>query len=170
VRVDNCRSAELKEESSLTIAGAAGSADPASAPLSVLDAGAMLLSALCLVHCLALPLVVAVLPWAVAGVLSSESFHLWMLVAVVPSSAVALLLGCRRHRDWRVLGVGSAGVLLLAVAVIGVYVNDLSHHGETLLTVAGAVLTALAHAANFMLHRRAHPGHRHGSGASAGAR
>ncbi|WP_299697077.1 MerC domain-containing protein [Hydrocarboniphaga sp.] len=131
--------------------------------MAALDMGAMLLSGLCLVHCLALPLLVAALPWAMAGLFTSESFHFWMLIAVVPSSFAALLLGCRRHRDWRVLAVGACGVLLLSAGLVGSVYGVIAHRGETVLTVCGALLLAAAHTANFVLHRRRHPDHPHGS-------
>ena len=44
-------------------------------PIRGLDALAMLLSGLCLIHCLALPLLVAALPLAASSLVADERFH-----------------------------------------------------------------------------------------------
>lgn len=118
----------------------------------LLDRTAIGLSALCLVHCLALPLLLALAPPLAALPVADEHFHLWLVYLVLPTSLLALFLGCRQHRRWTVLawGLSGVGVLLLA-ALLGHDV--LGEAREKALTVLGAVLVAIGHGLNFRLCR-----------------
>ncbi len=116
-----------------------------------LDSAAVLLSGLCLVHCLALPLIVAGLPFLAE--FSEGHLHAQMLVIVLPLSIFALAVGYRRHRDRRVIAAGTVGMLLL---IIGGTVAH-SQYGimaDRLLTVVGALTLATAHYYNSALSRR----------------
>ena len=102
-------------------------------------------SALCLVHCLVLPLLIAALP-AVAGRLDlGEGFHFGVLAFAVPTSAFALVEGWRRHRAVAPLFAGIAGLVLLAA---GLAFEEWAAV-ETGVTVAGSLLLAGAHVANW---------------------
>jgi hypothetical protein len=127
---------------------------------AALDAGAMLISGLCLVHCLALPVLLALLPFAAASFVADESFHRWLLLAIVPTSALALVIGSRRHRHASVLRLGAGAVALLAVAAFG-DLYGMSERWQTVLTVTGGLLLATAHLTNLRLHRQGHEGHSH---------
>lgn len=67
------------------------------------------LSLLCVVHCLAVPVMLALLPSMAALQLDNEAFHYWMLLAVIPTSIYALTMGCKRHKHFRLLIVGGTG-------------------------------------------------------------
>ena len=114
---------------------------------NILDQTAIGLSLLCLVHCLALPLALALLPSLAILPLADEHFHLWLIVLVIPTSIVALGVGCRRHRHWQVLFWGITGVIMLVLAAV------LAHEGgnlpERMMTVVGALTVALGHALNY---------------------
>jgi hypothetical protein len=123
---------------------------PDSAPFSVmparlLDGAAIAASALCLVHCLALPLVALLLPVLAVWVRWPEAFHLWALAFAVPTSIAALALGVRRHRQAAPLLLAGAGLALLAAGAVA----DVPELAETLLTVPGALLLAGAHLRNW---------------------
>jgi len=51
-----------------------------------LDKSAITLSALCLAHCLLLPLVTVLLPTVIATTMNQEVFHTLMVVCVLPIS------------------------------------------------------------------------------------
>ena len=111
------------------------------------------LSAMCVLHCLATPLLLVLLPSLSALNLENEAFHSWLLIAVIPTSLFSLAMGCKQHRDYRVLVLGILG---LTVLISAVFVEDLAH-GELLekvLTVSGAVVVAFAHYMNFRLCRK----------------
>lgn len=112
------------------------------------DKSAICLSSLCIVHCLALPVVLATYPSTLALALSDEFFHITMVLVAVPISAFALLLGCRVHTSYSVATTGLLGLLfLLASATLG---HDVvGESGEKILTVAGALLVAGSHILNF---------------------
>jgi len=104
-------------------------------------------SAVCLIHCLALPLVIAALP-ALANVLEvPASFHLAMLALAVPVSGFALISGFRRHGAVLPAMLGGVGLALLAIGA-----SLLSRPAaETGVTVMGGLLLAGAHIRNWRL-------------------
>jgi hypothetical protein len=86
-----------------------------------LDGAAVALSALCLVHCLALPLIVAGLPFLVQ--FSEGHLHAQMLIVVLPLSSVALWLGFRRHRSRGIVSAGIVGMLTLIIGATVAHSN-----------------------------------------------
>lgn len=107
-----------------------------------LDGAAVLLSALCLLHCLALPLIVAGLPLLAQS--SDSHLHAQVLVIVIPLSVVALGLGFRHHRKPWILWAGFAG---LAILMIGATVahSQFGPRVDTVVTVLGSIVLATAH-------------------------
>lgn len=111
---------------------------------ALLDAGALALSSLCLLHCLALPLLAAALPlfgaWAQA-----EWVHLLFVAIALPLTGYALWRADRRHRlpvmAWTAAGLG-LGLLLAGARELP------SHAWETPLTVTGSLLLAATHVWN----------------------
>jgi len=81
-------------------------------------------------------------------VLTDEHFHGLLLVLIIPSSALALYLGCRQHGDGSVLWLGLGGISVLGLAA-GFGTDGLGILGEKLLTGAGGALLATGHALNF---------------------
>lgn len=111
------------------------------------------LSALCVIHCLASPLLIVLLPSLTALQLDNEAFHSWLLIGVIPISLFSLAIGCKQHQYYRVIIVGVCGLLFLVSAV---FVEDFKH-GELLekgLTMIGATIVVLGHYLNFRLCRR----------------
>ncbi|MDT7530058.1 MULTISPECIES: MerC domain-containing protein [Sphingomonadaceae] len=106
-------------------------------------------SLLCLIHCLALPLLFAALPALSSVIPVSRTFHLVMLAIAVPTSSLALLSGRTRHGAWWPVMLGAAGLIVLAIGVLSFGDTPL----ETPLTVAGAIVLAIAHVGNLKLAR-----------------
>lgn len=112
-----------------------------------LDRAAMAGSAACMVHCLALPLLLAALPAVSAFIVIPESFHRWVLLFAVPMAVIALVGGRARHAASWPLFLGAAG---LGLMTIGAFV--LREGGvEIAVTVTGGILVALAHVTNLRL-------------------
>lgn len=124
--------------------------DNSSKPTGILDNAAVTLSGLCLLHCLALPVLVAALPFL--GQFSEEHFHFQMLVVVLPVSLVAFTYGFRRHRDRRIVAWGGAGMLLL---VLGATVAHSSYGvvADRLVTICAVLILAATHYLNNRLSR-----------------
>ena len=112
-----------------------------------LDAAAAALSNLCLVHCLALPLLAVLLPMLVSG----DSLHgplwlHWLLLGVaLPLSAYALWQGLENHGSLRPLCFAGLGFPLMVGGAL-LHGDDLT---EPAMTVAGGLLVALAHWKNW---------------------
>lgn len=116
------------------------------------DKTAIGLSLLCAIHCLTLPVAVALLPSAAALGLSDEWFHRVLLVFVLPVSIYALIAGWRKHGNQRILAVGIAGLIVLIIAAAGGH-EMFGETGERLVTVVGSLLVAYSHLRNFRLCR-----------------
>lgn len=109
------------------------------------DTAGMLASALCLLHCLALPLLLAIFP--VMGLGHDEGFHAAMVGVAMLAALAALAPGYAAHRRASVALSGAAGLACLAVAVF-VAGPRYGEVAETWLTVGGASLLCLAHLRN----------------------
>lgn len=118
----------------------------------LLDRLSISASALCLLHCLATPLLLVALPVLSATFMADETFHLWMVTIVLPLSLAALFIGCRRHRDGLVITLGLIGLLgLILAALLGHDV--LGETGEKVATVVSGLLLAAGHWRNYRLCR-----------------
>jgi uncharacterized membrane protein len=107
-----------------------------------LDGAAVGLSALCLVHCLALPLVVAGLPFLAQ--FAEGHLHKQMLVVVLPLSIVALGLGFRHHRNRRIVAAGVVGMALLTIGATVAH-EQWGVLADRTFTISGALVLAAAH-------------------------
>lgn len=106
----------------------------------------MVVSVLCAVHCLALPVAAAALP-LVAHHSLHDPTHALMFFLAFPLAAVAFAGGYRAHRRLAPSALGALGIALLAVAL------TLVHEGaaEVALSIAGGLLLIVAHLANHRL-------------------
>ena len=120
---------------------------PPRRPNRALDLAPILASAACLVHCLLMPLLLALLPAASRLFALPEDFHLFAFVFAVPASAVAMGAGYRHHGLAHPALFGGLGLVLLAAGM-------LAHERlllETGLTVGGSLILATAHVLNWRL-------------------
>lgn len=107
-----------------------------------LDGAAVVLSALCLVHCLALPLIIIGVPFLAQ--FAEGHLHLQMLVVVLPLSTLALGIGYRRHRNSRILIAGIVGMLLLIIGATVAHAQ-LGLIADRAFTICGSLTLATAH-------------------------
>lgn len=111
------------------------------------DGFAMFASGLCLLHCIALPALIAMLPVVAKLTGATEALHLWLLIAALPTSLYALTAGARRSGRAVALAVGSVALTLL---FLGWSFEGMLPYA-TLLTVFGSLLLAISHIANWGL-------------------
>jgi hypothetical protein len=112
----------------------------------IADAAGMLASGMCLVHCLALPLLVALFPLpGIRG--DSDTFHIAMVGVAIVAALLALAPGYRMHRRVMVAAAGASGLACLASAafLVGPRYGETA---ETCMTVMGAALISIAHLRN----------------------
>jgi energy-coupling factor transporter transmembrane protein EcfT len=113
---------------------------------NVTDKLAITLSIACAIHCLALPLILLLLPSFVALQLNYEAFHTWMVIIVLPTSVYALFMGCKQHKRYKLLFIGFLGLILLVLALsIG------NEYWEKVLTLVGSAVIAGGHYFNYRL-------------------
>jgi hypothetical protein len=115
------------------------------------DTAAIGLSSLCMVHCLALPVVAASLPLAAAW--SEAEWVHWLFVALAaPVSILALVRGSSSGVPWASVALAALGLAGLVAGVGGWP----AHEAETLMTVMGSGLLAAAHILNWWRLRHQH--------------
>jgi hypothetical protein len=126
------------------------------------------MSLICAVHCLLTPILVVLLPIIASSFWMDASFHLWMILLVVPLTCLSFLLGCKRHRDVLLVVLAMFGVSLLCCGVYfgcntcagGHHLPTLSdfknfpHGFESIFTTLGGILLVLAHVRNYRLCRK----------------
>ncbi len=105
-----------------------------------LDGAAVGLSFMCLIHCLALPVVSAFLP--LAGVLAeAEWIHKLLVLIALPVTVLAIARHQKSSVRFSFIIPAIIGLSLLIAAAFVEALHDL----ETQLTTIGAILLAFAH-------------------------
>lgn len=114
---------------------------PAISPAATaIDVSAATVSALCLIHCLAIPVVVALTPLGAVW-LENEYLHRILVLTAVPVSGYAIVASL----------VQGEGILFPLAAMIGLGLLTIAafaeamHDYETIGTVAGAITLGVAH-------------------------
>ena len=95
-----------------------------------LDTAAISLSAICLAQCLIVPVATIFAPTISLLPLADESFHIILLLFVLPVSILAMTLGCKKHKTYGVMYM-QLGLALMAVSAI--WGHDLLVRQEKLL-------------------------------------
>ncbi|MCF2947502.1 MerC domain-containing protein [Paraglaciecola aquimarina] len=122
--------------------------------INTADRAAVILSTLCLIHCFVLPIILITLPTLTSvAFFSDERFHAWLLYAVIPISAFAVVSGYFHHRNWYVVLITSIGMsILVSVAILGHAV--FGDQGEVLVSVVGSLFVAYGHIKNFKTRKQ----------------
>ena len=107
-----------------------------------LDVTGIALSTLCLIHCLAVPLIAAgAFAWVV-----SESVHVVLSIALSTVVLAVVVPGYKRHRKAAAPILLVSGVALVVGAVLlGEAIGEV---GETALTIVGSAALVLGHVLN----------------------
>jgi hypothetical protein len=118
-----------------------------------LDSLAVILSGTCMLHCLALPVLVTLFPIVQGSLLEEQYFHVIMLGLILPTSLIALTVGCRKHKDPVTMALGATGLVTLTVtALIGHELFGVL--GERIVTTLGGLILASAHIQNYRSCRK----------------
>ncbi len=142
--------------------------------LNFLDTFAVSMSLLCAVHCLITPVLLIALPILATSVWVHKDFHIWMMILVIPTTIIAMIQGCKKHKDKTVIFLSSCGLAtLLGIAIYESYVHGVTETAHctscvssegtsiftvaTLLNITGGILLASAHVRNFLLCRKNDP-------------
>jgi hypothetical protein len=119
-----------------------------------LDNLSIWLSGICMMHCLALPLITISVP--LISEIFNTHYHEIMLFIVIPISSIALFKGFKYHRKAQIVFTGFFGAFLI---IIGATVIHDQYDGftESLFTITGSLLLALTH---FINSRNSHHNHK----------
>jgi hypothetical protein len=120
--------------------------DAGNGPLSALDRLGMVISSACLVHCMALPLLTALLPFLSTTLPGDEWTHKALLGMALPVTGLALLRGWQRHRSAVPAVAGAIGLGIIGGALF--VETDLV---ESALTVTGGLIVVWAHLRNWRI-------------------
>lgn len=129
---------------------------PAARP-RLADLTGIVLSLTCLIHCLALPLLLLLAPALSRWIALPEGVHAAILLLALPAASIAMTDGWRRHRRLVPGFLATAGLGLLVLGL-------LAHEGwikaaepeaaDRLLTSVGALTLAAAHLVNWRWRHR----------------
>lgn len=103
-------------------------------------------SGLCLVHCLATPVILLLFPTFKLAFLEHESIHQILAVVIVSSVLVAVYPQCRRHGHKDIIAYALAGVFFILSAIF--FGHDLGEEFEHILTIIGSIFLLVAHTKN----------------------
>ncbi len=114
-----------------------------------LDLASLGLSGLCVIHCLALPFLVAALP--MLAPFTGGWVHAVLVLTAAPISIWAIRAS-HVWRTWQISVPIIVGLILLAAAAFLPALEDY----EVAISVTGALCIAAGHAYNFLRHRPLH--------------
>ena len=118
----------------------------------IADIAGALFSQLCLVHCLLLPILLALVPsLSLGGIFQGETFHLAALLLTTPVVVFALRTGLARHGSTRPSALGYAALAFLWLVFLGEEL--IGHDLVAAFNVTGGFLMAWAHWQNWTLTR-----------------
>lgn len=107
-------------------------------------------SVLCILHCLATPILVVFLP--IIGAVERET-HATLALAILAIGLLAFWPGYLQHHRWRIVGSALVGFCLISLGVTTPE-EMLSEAAETFATIAGGVMLVTAHLRNAHFCRR----------------
>lgn len=126
------------------------------------DRFAILLSSLCAIHCIALPIIAGLIPLLSVTIEHGHSihdfwFHQFIIMFIVPISLVALITGFRSHKNWTPVVIAGLGLIILAMTSLFIEdflaINQLPSKVETVFTVTGGIIHAIGHILNVIASR-----------------
>lgn len=119
-------------------------------PKAFLDGLGIFLSQLCLLHCLLLPVALALLPnLDFHSLPAAEALHFLILLLATPTAVYALLSGFKYHRRVLPPGLGGLGLALLWLSTALEHQHLLlSHSHAHYLGILGSGILISAHLSN----------------------
>lgn len=118
----------------------------------LLDRVSIGVSAICAIHCIAMPVLLALFPTIPLFGGDEHLFHSLLVLLVLPTSLFAGFLGCSKHKDSKVIWGIFTGLFLLVFAAL--FGHDfLGEIGEKVATLVAAFILASAHWRNYSICR-----------------
>ena len=121
------------------------------------DRIAITLSGVCVIHCIAFPIVASLIPFFTTTIRHGHAmhefwFHQFILLFILPFSLIAIIAGYRRHKQFLpvvITSIGLATLVLTSLFAGSLIANHIiPHQGETILTLIGGIIHATGHFMN----------------------
>lgn len=111
-----------------------------------MDLAGVFASSLCMVHCLVMPIILALLPVLARPLMEHDSLHIGLAGFVLFFCICAYLPGYMKHKDRRLLYVGAAGLALVFFATFQArYWGEIA---EVVILTMGNLLIVFGHLLN----------------------
>ena len=85
------------------------------------------LSVCCILHCIALPFLVLLIPSVASFWINDESVHIVLVILAVPISLFAMGISLRKHHNYKCIALAGIGLALLVLAI---FMHDIGFGGE----------------------------------------
>lgn len=84
---------------------------------TVTDKLALGASLACIIHCLAFPLLIILVPGTTILQMDNDDLHFWMAATVIPAGLFMLFFGPKQHNRYRLLVIAAIMFTLIDVAL-----------------------------------------------------
>ena len=85
------------------------------------------LSLCCILHCIALPAIILIIPSFASLWINNEKVHVILVLFAVPISLFAMAKSLRIHHNYQCISLAVAGLSLLVIAI---FMHDINFSGE----------------------------------------
>ncbi len=85
------------------------------------------LSVCCILHCIALPFLILLIPSVASFWINDESVHIVLVMLAVPISLFAMGISLRKHHNYKCIALAGIGLALLVLAI---FMHDIGFGGE----------------------------------------
>ena len=136
----------------------------------ITDKLSICLSLCCILHCIALPVVIILIPSISSFWINDENVHIFLVLLAVPISLFAMLKSLKKHNNYKCIVLAVLGLLLLVAAIFmhdiglnGEHVQEEHGHDEhsgigetleTIFTVTGGLVLLGAHLLNIRIRQK----------------
>ena len=129
------------------------------------DRFAIILSGLCAVHCIAVPLAVSLFPFLSLSLEHGDDthellFHQIIVFIIIPTSLIALSIGFITHKRWLPTVIATVGLVILLIPALFFEALEnhqlINHDDEIIITLLGGCIHAIGHVLNAQATRQSH--------------
>ena len=85
------------------------------------------LSVCCILHCIALPFLILLIPSVASLWINDESVHVVLVLLAIPISLFAMSVSLRKHHNYKCIALAVIGLVLLVLAI---FMHDIGFTGE----------------------------------------
>ena len=127
------------------------------------DFAGIFVSGICILHCLAIPLILLLMPALSESLIPQEDItHVVFLGFILGIAGISFVSGYRVHGQWRPVAWMAVGVILILIATFVAH-DYIGHYSEPILAILGSLALIRAHYLNHHCkkceHEHAHHSH-----------